>query len=283
MAVRTDLAAECLSGEASCVEGVRQMSRRIKNLQINEIRIDTEEAAKKIGKPAGAYITLETGRLAMTQSEQDEAASEIAKELKKLLPTEGTVLTVGLGNSSITPDAIGPLSAEHILVTRHLEDELPLEHPLRELRGVAAIAPGVLGQTGIEASEITLAVCKKINPAAVVVIDALACSDINRLGSTIQLTDTGISPGSGVGNRRKELSEKTLGVPVIAMGVPTVVDLHTAAENLTGEAPAGDMPNMMVTPRDVDLMTEHAARIMAMGLNLALQPDLTPEEIRSLC
>lgn len=270
-------------GGASAIEGVRQHSRSVKNIKINEIRIDTDEAAKRIGKPAGAYVTIETGRLSMAQSEQDEAAAEIAAELKKLLPSEGTVLAVGLGNSLITPDAIGPLSAEHILVTRHLEDELPSDHPLRELRGVAAIAPGVLGQTGIEAAEITLAVCKKINPSAVVVIDALACSDINRLGSTIQLTDTGISPGSGVQNRRKELSERTLGVPVIAMGVPTVVDLHTAAENLTGEAPENDMPNMMVTPRDVDLMTEHASRIIAMGVNLALQPDLTPEEIRSLC
>jgi spore protease len=147
---------------------------------------------------------------------------------------------------------------------------------------VSVLATGVLGQTGMETAEIVNALIAKIKPNAVIVIDALACSDIKRLGTTIQLSDSGISPGSGVQNSRKELSSETLGIPVIAIGVPTVVDMHTIVQNLTGHAVSKQMPNMMVTSRDIDKLIERAAKLIANGINLALQPQMSYEDVESL-
>ena len=147
---------------------------------------------------------------------------------------------------------------------------------------MSVFAGGVLGQTGIETAEIVKAVCREIKPSVIIVVDALACSDISRLGTTIQISDTGISPGSGVSNTRKELSYKVFGVPVIAVGVPTVVDMHTIVQSLTGSEPDRSLPNMMVTPRDVDRLTERAAQLISFGINLALQPKLTFEDVRGL-
>ena len=139
-----------------------------------------------------------------------------------------------------------------------------------------------MGQTGIETAEIVRAISAELRPAAIIAVDALACNDISRLGTTIQLTDTGISPGSGVSNRRMELSEKLFGIPVIAVGVPTVVDMHTIVRSLTGRRIKGELPNMMVTPRDIDRLTERASQLLAFGINLALQPTLTFEDVRGL-
>ena len=153
---------------------------------------------------------------------------------------------------------------------------------MRSLNKVSAISPGVLGQTGIEAAEVIRSLCETVKPDCVIVIDALACSDISRLGSTIQLTDTGIAPGSGVQNRRQEFTEEALGIPVIAVGVPTVVDMHTIVENITGNPPDKHLPNMMVTPRDVDKLIERTARLLAFSINKAVQPELTVEDITAL-
>ena len=210
-------------------------------------------------------------------------ARELAGELGRLVP-EGDILVVGLGNNDITPDAVGPQAASRILATRHLRDELDgdEENFLVSLRRVSAIAGGVLGQTGIETAEIVRALAEQLQPAGIIAVDALACSDISRLGTAIQMTDAGISPGSGVANARKELSEKQLGIPVIAVGVPTVVDMHTIVRSLTGADIEVNSPNMMVTPRDVDRLTERASQLIAFGINLALHPALSFEDVRGL-
>ena len=242
-----------------------------------------ELAGLRIGKPKGKYITIETERLSDEPADFREQAENIADEIAALL--NGNVsdgLVAGLGNSDITPDALGPMVASGVIATRHLKEVLPKGHEFSSLNPVSVIAPGVLGQTGIESAEIIRSVCDGIKPKFVIAVDALACSDVSRLGTTIQLADSGISPGSGVQNRRKELSEITLGVPVIAVGVPTVVDMHTIVENITGNPPDKHLPNMMVTPRDVDKLIERTARLISSALNIALQPSLSFEEITAL-
>ena len=284
MSVRTDLAVEMIDEDAkSLPKGIKRRLRKSSACTITEIIVTNEIAGIRIGKSKGRYITIETERLSSSPSDFEEQAGNIADEISALIgndPSDG--LIVGLGNSDITPDALGPMVISQIIATRHLKTALPKGHEFASLTPISAIAPGVLGQTGIEAAEIIRSVCDSIHPRYVIVIDALACSDISRLGTTIQLTDTGISPGSGVQNRRKELSEVTLNVPVIAIGVPTVVDMHTIVENVTGNPPDKHLPNMMVTPRDVDKLIERTARLVAFAINKAAQPSLSFEDISAL-
>ncbi len=283
MSVRTDLAVEMIDEEAdSLPKGIKRKLRKSSACEITEIIVSDDMAGVRIGKPKGRYITIETDRLSAAPSDFEEQAANIADEITSLKGDGVNGLVVGLGNSDITPDALGPLVASQIIATRHLRDVLPREHELSSLNPVSALAPGVLGQTGIEAAEIIRSVCDSIKPEYVIVIDALACSDVSRLGTTIQLTDTGISPGSGVQNRRKELSRGTLNVPVIAVGVPTVVDMHTIVENITGSPPDKHLPNMMVTPRDVDQLIGRTAKLIAYAINKAAQPSLTFEDIAAL-
>lgn len=284
MSVRTDLAVEMIDEDAkSLPKGIRRKLRKSSACSITEIDVTTELAGLRIGKSKGKYITIETDRLSAAPSDFEEQAANIADEITALVGEDRkSGLIVGLGNSDITPDALGPLVTSRIIATRHLREVLPPDHDFSSLNPVSAIAPGVLGQTGIEAAEIIRAVCDSVKPQYVIVIDALACSDVSRLGSTIQITDTGISPGSGVQNRRKELSETTLGIPVIAIGVPTVVDMHTIAENITGSPPDKHLPNMMVTPRDVDSLIDRAAKLLAYAINKAAQPSLSFEDIAAL-
>ncbi|MBQ2823190.1 MAG: GPR endopeptidase [Oscillospiraceae bacterium] len=284
MSVRTDLAVEMIDEDAkSLPKGIKRKIRRSSACTITEIIVTNEIAGLRIGKSKGRYITIETERLSSSPSDFEEQAGNIADEISALMENDlSDGLIVGLGNSDITPDALGPMVISHIIATRHLKSSLPKGHEFASLTPISAIAPGVLGQTGIEAAEIIRSVCDSIHPRYVIVIDALACSDISRLGTTIQLTDTGISPGSGVQNRRKELSEVTLNVPVIAIGVPTVVDMHTIVENVTGSPPDKHLPNMMVTPRDVDKLIERTARLVAFAINKAAQPSLSFEDISAL-
>lgn len=284
MSVRTDLAVEMIDEDAASLpKGIKRRLRKSSACSITEIIVTDEIAGLRIGKPRGRYITVETDRLSANPSDFEEQAANIAAEIIALKGAEKKCgLIVGLGNSDITPDALGPMVISQIIATRHLRDELPKGHELANLNPVSAIAPGVLGQTGIEAAEVIRAVCEHTKPQYVIVIDALACSDVSRLGTTIQLTDTGISPGSGVQNRRKELSEITLGIPVIAIGVPTVVDMHTIVENVTGNPPDKHLPNMMVTPRDVDQLITRTAKLLAYAVNRAAQPSLTFEDIAAL-
>ncbi|MBQ8180922.1 MAG: GPR endopeptidase [Ruminococcus sp.] len=279
--IRTDLAVESFP-ENSLPEGVHRTTRG-SSFSITEITIDDDSCLSTIGKGKGTYITLEGTSLSRFSDDYEQMIIELSGEICRLVP-DGEILVAGLGNNDITPDALGPQVISKILATRHLRDELDSEEErfLTSLRPVSAFAGGVLGQTGIETSEIVHAIAQQIRPAAIIVIDALACSDISRLGTTIQICDSGISPGSGVSNTRKELSEKIFGIPVIAIGVPTVVDMHTIVRSLTGNDPDRELPNMMVTPRDIDRLTERASQLIAFGINLALQPSLTLDDVRGL-
>ena len=207
-----------------------------------------------------------------------QGAQCIARDLMALLPGgEEPVLVVGLGNRSLTADAVGPLALGHILVTRHMLRSMPQE--FRGFSSVAALTTGVLAETGVETWELIAAVTEMLRPRCIIVLDALAARSRERLCSVLQLTDAGLVPGSGVGNQRKEVSEKTLGVPVLALGLPTVI----RAERLVGEdVPPAEGESLFVTPRDIDQRVRELSRMMAYGVNLALQPQLTVEDITGL-
>lgn len=281
-AARTDLALEQATNLVP--EEAIPITRRGKTFRISELHITEKALSQRIGRGIGRYITLECDRLSRSSNILQIQAEELATEIAQLLP-EGDILVVGLGNADITPDALGPLVAGKILATRHLRRDLQINSAdmeyLHNLRPVSVLANGVLGQTGIEAAELTAALRDAIKPAAVIAVDALACSDINRLGCTIQISDAGISPGSGVQNRRKALDEASLGVPVIAIGVPTVVDMHTIVRHYT-DFQDDSLPNMMVTPRDVDCLVANAAKLIAYGINLALQPTMNFSDLEGL-
>ena len=282
MQVRTDLALERAAGSPS-QEGIL-LRRRGTAFRITEIEIDSDEHGAAIGRPKGRYLTLEAMHLHHASPQMQQQVTELAEELRRFIP-EGAALVAGLGNADITPDALGPMTAGRILATRHLRQELAENDPdtdfLRSLRPVSVLANGVLGQTGIETAELIAALRDRIKPQCILAVDALACSDLHRLGSTVQISDAGISPGSGVKNSRAELSAKTLGVPVIAVGIPTVVDLHTVVRQAGAEPPQA-LPNLMVTPRDIDRLLHHAARLLALGINLALHPQLSYEDAEAL-
>ncbi|MDD7515140.1 GPR endopeptidase [Ruminococcus flavefaciens] len=281
MDFRTDLALESISSD-ELSESIH-ISTRGQAFSITEIVIDDDSCLSTIGKGRGRYITLEGSSLSRFSDDYSLMAQELAQELSRLIP-DGDALVVGLGNNDITPDAIGPQTAAKVLATRHLsyETESDEEQFFTTLRSVSTFSFGVMGQTGIESAEIVRAVASEIRPACIIAVDALACGDISRLGTTIQITDTGISPGSGVSNQRRELSQKLYGVPVIAVGIPTVVDMHTIVRSLTGKKINKELPNIMVTPRDIDRLTERASQLLAYGINLALQPTLSFEDVRGL-
>ncbi len=278
---RTDLALESLAAVRER-EGIEEQHRG-KYFRITDIRITSDAAGAPLGKPKGRYITLEGQPLSRFSDDYEGMAQELAGELRPLLPKEGCVLVAGLGNADITPDALGPQTVSGILATRHLRQELGEEEAfLRSLRPVAALAGGVLGQTGIESAELFLAVSRHIQPSAVIAVDALACTSLDRLGTTIQISDTGISPGSGVANHRTALNSAAFGVPVIAVGVPTVIGMRTIAEDLTGRRPLPLREEMVVTPRDVDRLIRQASHLVACGINLALHPALSYADVESL-
>lgn len=281
MEIRTDLALEsCGIGNQKLPEGVKYDSFVKGNVKITRIEIFSEAGEKAVGKPAGKYITAETPPFAEHAQFIDEAHEIIAGEISSLLPERGTVLVAGLGNSRITPDALGPRCASMIFATRHITGELLEKTGLGSLRSVCAFSTGVLGETGAEAGELIKGITQVLKPSAVITVDALAARSTKRLGNTVQMCTTGIIPGSGVGNSRAEISEKTLGVPVIAIGVPTVVDAATLAADISGGKEPEECPeNMMVTPREVDLMIEHASKLLSLSINRALQPDISPEDI----
>ncbi|MBQ1518451.1 MAG: GPR endopeptidase [Ruminococcus sp.] len=279
MPLRTDLALESIMPD-DLPETVH-IVKRGRHFRITDITIDDDSCISSTGKGKGRYITLETSDMSRYSEDHKAMAKELSEEIKRFIP-KGEVLFAGLGNSDITPDAIGPLTAAKILATRHIRRELKEECGLFDLRPVSVLANGVLGQTGIETAELVKAVSDAVKPSAIIAADALACSDISRLGTTIQISDAGISPGSGVANARKELTEKVMGIPVIAIGIPTVVDMHTIVRSLTGMDIHDDMPNMMVTPRDIDRLTERASQLLAYGINLALQPSMNFEDVQGI-
>ncbi len=288
--IRTDLALEVhelLTESGKNIPGLRSESRRHEGFTVSRLQVLDAQGEEALGKPRGSYITLETDALLRREEKAFEnGCTLLAQELRRLpeMSNNGNILVVGLGNRAITPDAIGPLAIESVMVTRHLKRQLP-EH-FGSFRPVAAMCSGVLGTTGMESGESVAAIAGMLEPEAVIVIDALASRKPDRLCRTVQLCDTGIVPGSGVGNARQALSRKTLGVPVIAIGVPTVVDAATLAIGLAekagievdGEA-LGSAGSMIVTPRDIDKSAADMAKLIGYGINLALHEGLSISDV----
>ncbi|MCI8624565.1 MAG: GPR endopeptidase [Provencibacterium sp.] len=285
MNFRSDLALEQTEsiGKQNLPDGVSVSAVQYDQITVNCVDILSAEGEKAIGKPKGRYLTVELPPFYSSNQSTEKEIEALAQEIRKLLPGEGTVLVVGLGNTHITPDALGPRTCDLILATRHIAGELAKSSGLGELRPVASLAPGVLGQTGIESGEIIRSVVQDIAPQAVIAIDALAARSLDRLGCTIQVANSGIAPGSGVMNRRFELSKATLGVEVVSIGVPTVVDAATMAGDMGGgEIPLSQREKaqaMMVTPREIDLLIERAAKVLSLSINHALQPHISVEDI----
>ncbi len=286
MDFRTDLALErheILAGKKP--DGVKSENFKKNGVSFTKIKILNEAGAESLGKPVGTYITAEIPSL-KTSSSVDEAIVEaVGQELRNLLPERGTVLAVGLGNTEITPDAVGPESINLVLATRHITAELSKSVGLGDLRSVAGFVPGVLGKTGVETAESVKGLAETVKPSAVIVVDALAARRLKRLGNTVQMSDTGIIPGSGVGNARAAINKETIGVPVISIGVPTVVDAQTLINDLTdfsNEISLEENRQMIITPREIDLVVERASRIIGLSINKALQPHLSVDEMMML-
>lgn len=306
---RTDLALERReilkkNNNLKEIDGVETEDKTIdENLKVSRVKIINENGEKAIGKPMGTYITIDIKKLKLADEDEIQKSSEtLANELKEIINkhinSKDDILVVGLGNLYVTPDSLGPKVINDIDVTRHIIKYLP-QYIDENSRPVSAISPGVLGTTGIETLEILEGVVQEIKPKLLIVIDALASRNIERISSTIQISDTGIVPGAGVGNTRKEISKKTLGIPVIAIGIPTVVEsavlvndcLDLFIEKLQQEAKSNDYLNklkdkdnyeeikealnpsdynMIVTPKEIDELIENMSSIVARGINMSL-------------
>ena len=278
MFLRTDLATEAMPNIALSAKDVAVHTHKNGKVTLTYTHIRTDEGAQAVGKPMGQYVTMDLPPLSDSDEELREHAGLLGEELKRLLPPRGCVLVVGLGNETITPDAVGPATAKLVLATRHIEGEFARASGLLDLRPTAVVRTGVVGETGVETAELIRGVCRTVRPAAVIAVDALAAASPERLGTTVQMSDGGIAPGAGVGNRREALDCHTLGVPVIAIGVPTVVD---AAGLFSGNEPES-LRYMMVTPREIDLIVHRCARLIAMSIHRALHPAYDPLELIAL-
>ncbi|MBQ5709219.1 MAG: GPR endopeptidase [Anaerotignum sp.] len=318
--VRTDLAIEARelarkdAAETDRLEGVDVQTEETSDYFLTHVRILSEEGSRLMGKPKGDYITLESEMLKKNDAECHEKIIKIlADNIRSLVKIgeEDCILVAGLGNWNITPDALGPKVVSKILVTRHLQGTLPKEIE-STVRPVAAVSPGVMGITGIETGEILKGIVDKLQPTLLIAIDALAARRSNRINAAIQLSDTGIAPGAGVGNKRMTLDKESLGIPVIAIGVPTVVDAATLVndtmdkilESMTAQTEKGSdfyqmlhtleqeekyhliteildpyAGNMFVTPKEVDAVVDRLANIIANSINIALHPGITMEDI----
>lgn len=319
--VRTDLAIEAtamLTKDISQpdIDGVEIKTELMYDNQIKVtwVNIKDELGVKNMGKPIGNYVTIESELMKVNDADAHEKIIQIlSKNLVKLskLKENSLILVVGLGNWKVTPDALGPKVISKVIVTRHISETLP-EQIDASVRPVSAVTPGVMGLTGIETSEIVKGISEHIKPDLIITIDALAARCSNRINSTIQMTDTGISPGSGLGNKRKSLNFETMGVPVIAIGVPTVVDAATLVNdtmdkmlasminqaekgtdfynmlieldqdekyNLITEILNPYVGNMFVTPKEVDAVVERLSNIIANSINIALHPGITADDI----
>ena len=284
MNFRTDLACELKTDLNKKTGGVSAKEEKFGEITVNTITIENEIGERLLGKPKGTYYTFTLPEYCESSTDT-MSAKLICSRLRQLLPKkQGTVLVVGLGNRDITPDALGPFASKNVLATRHIKSELAQESDFDKLNPVAVLAPSVLGKTGIETLEIIRGAVNTVNPYAVIVIDAFAARSAERLGKTVQLASSGICPGSGVGNSRKAVNRESLGVPVISIGVPTVVDAITLAGDVAGENEniSPTYSEMFVTPREIDLIIERSAKIISTSINLALQPAYSAEEISDL-
>ncbi len=309
--IRTDLAIEAhemLMETAEELSGVTLDEKDENGFHVARVKIETEEAARVMGKACGNYITVEFRDKNIAEGADYEALCHVvAGELESLLQLseDSKILVVGLGNRHITPDALGPRVVGKTVVTRHLFTHMP--EVTSGLRSVCALSPGVLGTTGMETGEVVLGVKEKINPSAIIVIDALAARSVDRISTTVQICDTGLSPGAGVGNQRKSLNRESLGVPVIAVGVPMVVDATTITADCLSMLAEGEeksslvasvkslsseeryhllrsslpdsLNNFIVTPKEVDLLLDRLSAVVANGINLALHKDISLTDI----
>ena len=291
MEKRTDLALEAKeiweesAEETTRLPGVRARESLGGGVRTTLVEVLDRRGAEALGKPEGTYLTLELRAFHRGERSGFRRTAELLarrlRELMELKPSE-SVLVAGLGNRSVSPDALGPRVLDRLLVTRHLVSGT--SGILRGCRSVAAISPGVLGGTGLESAELIRAAAERIRPDRLLAVDALASRSLSRVCTTIQLTDTGITPGSGVGNERSALTKEALGIPVTAVGVPTVVGLGTLMEDAGGmtENELNTLcggQRMVVTPRDIDARVSRIARLLARGINLALQPELDAEDL----
>ncbi len=316
--LRTDLALEAreIYKEEKNVEipGVSVDKEEIKDVLVTRVEVLDNEGAEIIGKSKGSYITLESSSFRKADADfKDEASQLLAKELKALVPQKKNLkaLIVGLGNWNVTPDALGPKVVSKVFVTRHLF-QLYNKKEDTDVSEVSAISPGVMGTTGLETSEVVKGIVEKSKPDIVIVIDALASRKMERVNSTIQISTTGISPGSGLGNKRKALNEENLGVPVIAVGVPTVVDAATLTSDtidkvinsFSNAAKVGSQfynmlkelkqeekyqlirevlepysANIIVTPKEVDEIIVNLSQIIANGINISVHPGIDLKDV----
>ncbi|NLO82887.1 MAG: GPR endopeptidase [Clostridiales bacterium] len=317
--IRTDLALEAREvlqeQNQYHIPGVKVDEDEKDGVKISRVHILSPLGEENLGKPQGNYITLEAMDIRNRDPEYQETVSKLlAQELGTLmnLNKNSVILVVGLGNWNITPDSLGPKVVDRILVTRHIFEYIPDQVDER-IRSVCAVAPGVLGITGIETGEIIMGIVQRIKPDYVIAIDALASRKTDRIGTTIQIADTGINPGSGIGNKRIGLNRDTLGVPTIAIGVPTVVYAHTIGrdclqlmideftdqagpettfyqtlkrmdetqlDTVVQQVVSRELGDMVVTPKEIDLMINYIADVLADGLDLALHEDMTLEDIK---
>lgn len=300
MNIRTDLALEAhelVCSKEGKTEGVEASRVRYGCLEGDLVEILNEEGERQTGKPVGKYVSLDVGRPWEDDTELFcQKAQGLSLALEGLMGERrgGQILVAGLGNRFITADAVGPLAVEHLIVTKHIKEEKPALFSSLGLGEVTAIAPGVMGQTGIESARVLQALAKNLSPSLVVAVDALAARRISRLVTTVQLSDRGFAPGSGVGNRRMSVEEETMGCPVVTVGVPTVVDAATLAYDAALAAGAQVEEerinrslehrgmNFFVTPKESDSIMKHMGRLIGYGLNLALHPGIGVETMISL-
>lgn len=279
--IRTDLAMESRERCEADQEEVRgvifeEQYDEKRNVTITKVKIETENGAKSIGKPIGTYLTLEAPDMIVPDEGSHREISEVlAEQLKSLLKRKvESVLVVGLGNREVTPDALGPEVIGNLYITRHILREYgSYAFPEGKVAAISGIVPGVMAQTGMETLEIIKGIIHETKPQLVIAIDALAARSVKRLGRTIQLADTGINPGSGVGNHRRGLNEETLGVPVIAIGVPTVVDAATIVYDVCQDIdkiPSG-IAGMFVTPKNIDETVKHLSYTISEALNMTFE------------
>lgn len=282
--IRTDLAVEAHelskreAKNATEIEGVISSVEEKNGISITRVEITNENGSRALGKAVGRYTTIDAPNLKYSLEIYEKVCKIIAEEIQEMadIRSDMTTLVVGLGNRDITPDALGTGVISRLLVTRHIKARMN-EMVDDSISGVCAIAPGVLGTTGIETADIIQAVTEKIKPQLIIAVDALAAADIERVSTTIQISDTGIQPGSGVGNNREGLNEKTIGVKVIAIGMPTVIDAATISKVKIPE----ELSPLMVTTKDIDLVIERASQTVANGINLALHQNMTLRDIDS--
>lgn len=289
--VRTDLALETKEKfEEDNVElkGVRvKEEERGENIKITEVVIETENGAKAMGKPKGIYTTIEAPEMADGEEGYHREISKVLAEVLKTMMPQGekeelSILVVGLGNREVTPDALGPKVVDNMLITRHVIQEFG-KYALGEEHSnlISSIVPGVMAQTGMESVEIVRGVMKEAQPDYIVAVDALAARSVKRLNRTIQITNTGINPGSGVGNHRHALNRESMGVPVIAIGIPTVVDAATIVNDaISGFYEEADctLNSFFVTPKDIDESIKRLSFTVSEGLNLAFEKEVCPND-----